>query len=87
MDATLSRWGNSLGIRIPNQVALDLGFHAGSKVEIGTNNGQITIKPKYSLKDIYESHYHKPLSEITAEDVGKASEMDWGKDVGAEVLD
>lgn len=87
MEATLTKWGNSLGVRIPSAMASELGFHSGSKVEIGAHHHQIIIKPKYDLKDLYEHHYHKPLSQITAEDVGDAQEMDWGGDVGAEVVD
>jgi antitoxin MazE len=87
MEATLSKWGNSLGIRIPNQMASDMGFHAGSKVDIRSRSNQIVIQPKYDLKTMYEDFYQKPLSKITMEDVGKTDEMDWGADVGAEVLD
>lgn len=87
MEATLTKWGNSIGLRIPSQIVSDIGFRSGSKVEISSRKNQIIIRPKYDLKDLYESHYHKPLSQITAEDVGDCKEMDWGQDVGAEVLD
>ena len=87
MEATLAKWGNSLGIRIPNQMASDMGFHAGSKVDIRSRSHLIVIHPKYALKTMYEDCYQKPLAKITMEDVGKTDEMDWGADVGAEVLD
>lgn len=87
MEATLTKWGNSLGIRIPSQMAADIGFHSSSKVEICSRDKEIIIKPKYDIKDMYENYYNKPLSQITAADVGTCGEMDWGKDVGAEVVD
>ncbi|MDY3296109.1 AbrB/MazE/SpoVT family DNA-binding domain-containing protein [Selenomonas sp.] len=87
MEATLTKWGNSIGVRIPSQMASEIGFHAGSKVELRSHRNQIVIQPRYDLKEMYESYYHKPLSEITANDVGNSKEMDWGGDVGAEVID
>ncbi|WP_294157737.1 AbrB/MazE/SpoVT family DNA-binding domain-containing protein [uncultured Selenomonas sp.] len=87
MEATLTKWGNSIGVRIPSQMAAEIGFRSGSKVEIRSRRDEIIIRPKYDLKDLYERHYHKPLAHITAEDVGEVKEMDWGGDVGAEVLD
>ena len=82
MEATLTKWGNSIGVRIPSQMASEIGFHAGSKVELRSHRNQIVIQPRYDLKEMY-----KPLSEITANDVGNSKEMDWGGDVGAEVID
>ena len=84
MEATLTKWGNSIGIRIPSQMAADTGLHSGARVEIYSRHKAIIIRPKY---DMYEKYYNKPLSQITAEDVGRCNEADWGEDVGAEVVD
>ena len=45
------------------------------------------VVSKYDIKTIYKDHYQKPLLKITPADVGLTQEMDWGEDVGAEVLD
>lgn len=87
MEATLTKWGNSIGIRIPSQMAADTGLHSGARVEIYSRHKEIIIRPKYDIKDMYEKYYNKPLSQITAEDVGRCYEADWGEDVGAEVVD
>jgi antitoxin component of MazEF toxin-antitoxin module len=34
MKATIQKWGDSLGIRIPKVIAMDLGLVNGSEVEL-----------------------------------------------------
>ena len=45
MEATIQKWGNSLGIRIPSAMAKDLHLKNGSPVEIDDIDGKIVIKP------------------------------------------
>ena len=54
MDAVIRKWGNSLGIRIPSNIAKDISIVEGSHVEIEDIDGQIIIKPKnrYNLKEM-----------------------------------
>ena len=46
MQATLSKWGNSVGIRIPNLILKDLQLEEGSEVLIEEENNKIIISPK-----------------------------------------
>ncbi len=39
-----------------------------------------------STKEMYEEFYKKPFVEITPEDIGECEEMDWGQDVGGEII-
>lgn len=45
MSTTLQKWGNSLGLRIPNQMAKELGVKNGSPVHLHRINDSIVIKP------------------------------------------
>ena len=45
MEATVQKWGNSLGIRIPNLLVRELSLKNGSVVDIDDNGNEIIIKP------------------------------------------
>jgi antitoxin MazE len=54
MEAIVRKWGNSLGIRIPGNMAKEIALQDGSSVDIEGKDGQIIIRPrnKYILKDM-----------------------------------
>jgi antitoxin MazE len=53
MQAVIQRWGNSFGIRIPSAIIQKFHFHHGSKVDIDTDDSQISIRPqKYCLDEM-----------------------------------
>ena len=57
MTTKVQKWGNSLAIRLPIQVAEKLSLEAGSPVSISSNLKTILIKPsrqKFSLKDLLD---------------------------------
>ena len=45
MEAVVKKWGNSLGIRIPNLIARELSLEDGSFVDINDRGKEIVIKP------------------------------------------
>ena len=45
MRATVSRWGNSLGLRIPRGLAEDAGLAEGSIVELRLEDGRLVAEP------------------------------------------
>jgi antitoxin MazE len=81
MQVNVARWGNSLGLRIPKDVADQAGLKAGSRVEIAAENGRIVIAParprRYVLADLLEG--------MTPEAVRDA--FDWGPDRGREIIE
>jgi antitoxin MazE len=80
MQVNVARWGNSLGLRIPKDIAEQAGLHAGSRVEIETADGRVIIspaKPRYALADL--------LKDMTPEAMRDA--FDWGPDVGREIIE
>lgn len=85
MQGHISRWGNSLGIRIPKDIAIRVGLVDGVRVEIEERAGEVVIsraKPKlrYSLDEL--------LIGVTPEEAhATTAEIDWGADVGREIVE
>lgn len=53
MEVVIKKWGNSLGVRIPNAIAKELRLKDGSPVDIEDKNGNIVISPKkYDLHEM-----------------------------------
>jgi antitoxin MazE len=53
MDMTISKWGNSLGVRIPGAVAKAAGIGLGTPVHITAIKGRIVLEPvRYDLKNL-----------------------------------
>ena len=49
MQTTVSRWGNSLGIRIPRGLAHDAGLTDGTPVDLRIEDGRIVLEPVASV--------------------------------------
>ena len=45
MYTTVSKWGNSLGIRIPRGIAQDARITEGTMIDIRVENGRIVAEP------------------------------------------
>ena len=78
MTITVNKWGNSIGVRIPQPVANQVGLIAGSTVNIEVIDNKIVISPvqrQYQLDEL--------LVGVTPELIG--GEYDWGTPVGREV--
>jgi len=87
MKAKVAKWGNSLALRLPKQLAEDLGLANGSIVELGRKGTKLVAEttPKRGIP-----HYR--LEDLIAEmdRLGPENEpetVDWGPDVGAEIID
>jgi len=80
MKVQVSRWGNSLGVRIPKDIADRAGLRAGARVDIETQDDRIVIapiRPRYRLEEL--------LQGMTPEAMRQA--FDWGPDLGREAID
>ena len=78
MPQTIVKWGNSLGLRIPQSIAEQIKLSEGSQVVLEVVDGNLVIKPKrtkYSLDAL--------LEDITQENLHE--ETDTGRSVGNEV--
>jgi len=80
MRAQISKWGNSLGVRVPKDLAVKVGLVEGAQVEIEAEGGRIVISlptPRYALAELLEG--------VTPEAMGEA--FDWGPDAGREIIE
>ncbi len=78
MPQTIVKWGNSLGLRIPQSIAEQIKLSEGSQVVLEVVDGNLVIKPKrtkYSLDAL--------LEDITQENLH--GETDTGRSVGNEI--
>ena len=74
MLTNISKWGNSLGIRIPRSIAKQIGISEGEPVELTIENNHIVIQKTHRLESL--------LAKITPENIH--SEIDTGISVGRE---
>ncbi len=86
MSITISKWGNSLGIRIPAAVADALSIRNGDTMNYELKNDSIILSKKISSRQLFEEFYNKDFSQISAADLGNDSTVDFGDDVGGEVF-
>jgi antitoxin MazE len=71
----VTRWGNSLAMRIPKPLAEQTNIAEGSEVELTVVDGALTIRPRartYTLEAL--------LEQITPEN--RHDEIDWGRAAG-----
>ena len=88
MYATIQKWGNSQGLRIPKALLDSVGLRENDRVELIQTEDSIQIKKTSNLQ-------HRTLEErLTAfygksvEEIGRIegeTEVNWGKPEGAEV--
>jgi len=76
MTIPVKKWGNSLAIRIPKDIATTLSLDNNSMMELAVDNGVLIIKPKPN------SLLESLVSQITSENLHK--EIDTGRSVGNE---
>jgi len=80
MQVSVARWGNSLGLRIPKDLAAQAGLQAGSRVDITTEGGRIVVAParrRYVLAELLEGMTPQAMRDA----------FDWGPDMGREIVE
>jgi antitoxin MazE len=77
MRTEVSKWGNSLGVRIPKAYAKEVGLAEGTTVEVKVSGRKLILaaaQPEYSLEEL--------VAAITPKN--RHAETDWGAPVGKE---
>ncbi len=86
MYATIQRWGNSQGLRIPKALLDALSLRENDRVELTQADGGIHIKKATAghrtLEERLVAFYGKPVDEILRLET---QEIDWGQGSGDEV--
>lgn len=55
MQARVSRWGNSLAVRLPRSAVEELGLGEGEHVDMRVEDGALVVRkarPRYRLDDL-----------------------------------
>lgn len=82
------KWGNGLGVLLPQQVVEKMELKAGDKLVLEMENGVITLKkesdvliiPRYKLEDLLKGYEDYPNQEVDREywkDVKPVGEEVW----------
>jgi len=74
MRTRVSKWGNSLGVRIPNVVAVDAHLQEGAEVELTVRDGELIIVPVLSLAEMVARITPENLPELS-DDVRRGAEI------------
>jgi antitoxin MazE len=77
MQVHVSKWGNSLGLRLPKELAARLGISEGSRVDVVEDQNRIVIsvaRPVYTLDELLVGMTPDAMHEV----------FDWGDDLGRE---
>jgi antitoxin MazE len=80
MQVQVAKWGNSLGVRVPRELAVRIGLAEGARMEMTAEGTTITTsvdRPVYTLDEL--------LTDLTPEVVGGV--WSWGPDVGREIVE
>lgn len=76
MKVQISKWGNSLAVRIPKSVAETAGLQEGCELDMTATDTEVRLKRReYSLESL--------LQNVTPENLH--SEVEWGEPIGKEV--
>ena len=78
MRGRVSRWGNSLAIRIPSSVRSEIQLDEGSAVDLTVEDGRLLVTPvvaAYRLEDLVAG----------IDDTNCHAETGWGDPIGNEV--
>ena len=79
METHVSKWGNSLAVRIPRPLAAEVGLDDNSPVELSLCEGKLIVSPLHHVA--YSLEYL--LAQVTGYNVH--GEVDTGPAVGGEV--
>lgn len=78
--AQMAKWGNSLAIRIPKDVAEEARLKEGDAVEIKAARGKIEVRRAEQVPSLEDL-----VAQITSEN--RYPEIDWGPEVGREKVE
>ena len=80
METNIQKWGNSLGVRLPKQIALNQSLKEGSRVVVTETATGIAIEV---VKNKKCNTLAEMLAAVTPENMHEP--IDWGGRVGNEI--
>ena len=80
MQVRIAKWGNSLGVRVPKEIAARVGLKEGARVDLAADGDKIVVsvaRPLYTLDELLDGMTPKAMHEA----------FDWGPDAGREIVE
>ena len=76
MRASLARWGNSLAVRVPKEVAASVGLREGAALDLTVEDGALVLRRRrYDLDELEASMAGKEPPPLEMEDKPRGSEV------------
>ncbi len=75
MRVTLSKWGNSLALRVPKDIAELAGFEEGQALELSLDGQTIILRRRYSLQEMLKDMEGKEWHPLEFDDPPVGSEI------------
>jgi antitoxin MazE len=82
MKIAFQKWGNSLAVRVPKAVALEIGASDGKAADMSVQNGKLVIEIVKRRRRNQRYRLHDLVAGITPQN--RHNETDWGSPVGNE---
>lgn len=79
---TLKRWGNSLAVRIPANVANEVAFSEGQEVDVQVQDGQVMVRSHTGIRRFSRERLIQQLREGNLQ---CHEEIDFGEPRGSEI--
>lgn len=79
---TVRKWGNSLGVRIPRDLAADVGLGEGQEVKLEKRDGALAVRPVKKKRPSVDTL----IARITPENLNIDHEWIDAPPVGKEIL-
>ena len=80
----IGKWGKNLALRVPGDIASEIGLKEGEQVEIEAHDGGFVIRraaPRFTLEELFAGKSPEDWREAYAD------AFDWGPDVGREIVE
>lgn len=78
MRAQIGKWGNSLALRLPKEIAAELRVDEGTTVDIEVERGVLKVapaKPRYSLDELLKGIEPGNIPDASLDDGPKGWEL------------
>jgi len=79
---TLKRWGNSLAVRIPANVATEAELSEGQEVDVQAADGQVLVRPHTAIRRFSRERY---LQQLRENKLVPHELIDFGEPQGSEI--
>ena len=75
MRASLARWGNSLAVRVPREIAASIGLREGAALDMSVEDGALVLRRRrYDLDELVAAMAGKEPPPLEMEDEARGSE-------------